>query len=110
MERPREVRVSLLSAAILLYNIYLAANEKDIGFVDADKTLEDLVNEMSKDVWLKTSTLESAIYYANMLGEAEKMWHPYGAGFETFLRRMLPNELNLDRYYNIISFDKSKGS
>lgn len=107
-ERPREVKISLLNAAVLLRNIYTAASHGMVGFVDADKTLESLAKEMQKDVWFKSDTLESALYYTNMLAELEEMWHPQDIDFNTFIKRALPTGIDYDRYYGQLSIKEKQ--
>lgn len=107
-EKPREVRISLLNAAVLLRNIYVAATHGSVGFLDADKTLEQLAGEMHRDVWFKLETLESALYYTNMLAELEEMWHPDAIDFNTFIKRALPHEVEYDRYYGQLNLKEGK--
>lgn len=99
-ESPREVKISLVSAAILLHNVFIATRDGRIGYVDADRTLDQLLKGLNKDVYFKTEELESALYYSNMLDEDQNFWHPMGTNFKTFLSRVLPNEIGFDEYYN----------
>lgn len=107
-ESPREVKISLTAAAILLHNIFVASKDDRIGIVDADQTLQSLVSNMEKDVWVKTEILESALYYSNIMSEDHNFWHPMGTTFPTFLKRTLPKEIEFDTYYNLLSIKEEE--
>lgn len=107
-ESPRDVKISLTSLAILLHNVFLASKDSKVGFVDADQTLGTLVSSLEKDVWVKTELLESALYYSNILSEDCNFWHPMGTNFVTFCKRALPEDLEFDNYYNILSIKERR--
>lgn len=107
-ESPREVKVSLTALAILLKNVFDASKDDAVGFVDADQTLGTLVREFEKDVWVNTELLESALYYSNILSEQDKMWHPYGDSFHTFVTKILPKDIGFDKYYNTLFIEDKK--
>lgn len=107
-ESPREVKLSLLNAAVLLRNIYTAAKHGEVGFADANRTLESLIKDMERDVWFKTEVLESALYYTNMLAELEEMWHPQEIDFPTFITRALPEGVAYDKYYGQLTIKEGK--
>ena len=102
-ESPREVKVSLTAMSILLHNVFMAAKDSRIGFVDADRTLGELIKGMEKAVWVNTEVLESALYYSNILSEDQNFWHPMASDFDTFVKRSLPYEIEYDKFYNTLS-------
>jgi uncharacterized protein (DUF885 family) len=90
-----------IDAAILQVNVCLAAKDPAIGFVDADRTLDQLVAQMGRfKVDIKQDLVESCLWSANMLAEEKKFWHPQGRSFKSFL-----DDIIVDSRYRFEPFD-----
>jgi len=92
----KEFKINLLTSAVLLYNIYRAAQSEEIGFTDTSNTLDTITNKLDMGcIYLSRDTLESSLWACNMLNELGLFWHPRGLTFREFL-----NKLNLGNTYN----------
>ena len=93
--------VSLLSLAILLYHVHRGAQHDQVGFEDAQETLDTLTRKLSRRVPVDPAVLESALWSANLMDEQGQWWHPRGLTFEQFVKGMLPG-MKFDRTYNTL--------
>jgi hypothetical protein len=106
--KERNLRVSFLDLAILLFHVHRGAQLEEVGFEDCDRTLKELTKELApKRVLVNKSALESALWSANLMDEIGEFWSPSGESFDAFVRRLLhyasPEErLEFDRMYNFI--------
>jgi hypothetical protein len=99
---PTTVKVSLYSLAVLLNNVVIASKHPRLGILDANRTLETLIDAMNKDVLIDTEVLESSLCHANLLDELDRFYHPQDTTFDTMLARTLPPGLKFDKKVNII--------
>lgn len=81
--------VRLFDLAILLLNVHKAANLPDVGFEDADRTIEELTRKLEHRVLKDPSLLESALWSCNMLAEREAFDHPQGKDIKEFVKDVL---------------------
>lgn len=83
--------VSLLQASIILTNLANAKKDIKVGFEDADRTYEQVVECFSsgKAISLPQDVLESALWACNLLDEQQKFFHPSDHTFDSFVRRII---------------------
>jgi hypothetical protein len=110
----KQLRISLLDLAVVLYHVHLGAQQKEIiGFEDAGRTLKQLTEELAPSrILVSLSALESALWSANLCDEEGLFWSPTDEGFESFLARLLrfasdDAKLEFDRIYNRIDLRKN---
>jgi hypothetical protein len=85
---PREMKLDVkpLDLAVMLFHIYEAARDPELGFTDAERRLRSLANDMTRrPARLKQSIVESALYFCNMRAEQGKFWHPLDKNIDEFL-------------------------
>lgn len=92
----RLVDVNILDLAVLLCNVFRAAQSSDIGYNDAEMSLRRLKKECWMTKRLPVELVEKLLYCSNMLDEDGKFWHHEGKSFEQFLKAF---EVAYDREY-----------
>lgn len=97
--------VSLMDVAVLLYMVHKAAQNKVIGYEDANIPLNQLTEILNKKVGIPISILESALWSSNMMDEIGNFSHPFGLTFDTWLEKMV-GKGNFDKFYNILKEKK----
>jgi hypothetical protein len=75
-----------LDATVLLYHLHRFAIKH--GHSDADRTLNEVTRLLSFSHRCLTSVVESALYCCNLLDEETEFWHPEGATFDEFARKV----------------------
>jgi hypothetical protein len=86
----RQLRaVRLFDVAVLLLNIQKGAATPDVGFEDADRTIEEITRRLEKRVLIDPSLLESALWSCNMLSERGEFAHPEGKDIQAFVKDVL---------------------
>lgn len=93
--------LSILELSILILNVALAAKDPDIGFCDADRTLEELLSSLNFTFPIQPDALESALWSCNILDEKGKFFHPFGGSFDNLLKRIGLLD-RFDKRYNMI--------
>ena len=81
------VRMDAQDLSVILHNMWLAKTDPDIGFLDAQNLMNDVVGTFRKRFNVSKAHLESALWCCQMLHEKGKFWHPDGATFDQFLIR-----------------------
>lgn len=101
--------INLYQLLVLLANVVIAKDNKDIGYLDAETPLKDVYHRLEKHgVQIKHKELEAALWACVMADENEVFWHPENEKFSTFLYK-LTNARKVDRDFNeIYSFLKEK--
>lgn len=99
MEQQRKRPVTALDVTALLFNVVAASKNHEVGFEDASRTLKELLGELNVTLKLSESTIESALWCANLLDEREEYVHPLGVTFESFAQKLAGQEV-FDRGYN----------
>lgn len=99
--------VRLLDIAVLLYAVYQGAADEDVGFEDAQETLDTLTRKLNKKIFMEPAVLESALWSCNLLNEKGKFIHPRGLSFEQFLKDVLGRD-KFNRVYNVIEKEGEK--
>jgi hypothetical protein len=88
LPHPRESKllVKPLELAVMLYHIHKAANDPDIGFIDAERRLVQISNDLvRKPAAIKQSLVESSLAFCNMMAEQGKFWHPFNKSIDEFI-------------------------
>lgn len=87
--------------AILLYHVYVASRDPDIGFEDTNETLDTLTGKMNREMQIDLPLLESALWSCNLMDEAGRFWHPREMTFKQFVKYLFPEE-TFNHIYNIL--------
>ena len=90
-----------IDLAILIYNVYKGAANKNVGFEDANETLDSLCNHLNKEFPIDVSLLESALWSCNLLDEEKQFWHPKELTFQQFVTKLFPKD-SFNRIYNML--------
>lgn len=104
----KNVKISLMDAAILLYLVHQAANDPKIGYEDVELPLAMLTRTLnSNTIKLKVPMIESMLWSANLMAERGRFKTPQGETFEEFVARLLDDagyegKLDFDKKYNWI--------
>lgn len=111
-KEPLYYEPSLLDVATLLLHIHWGAQDEDVGFEDADRTLDQMTRTMCKRTLpLKKDVLESALWSCNLLSEKGQFWSPRGETFQEFVHRLLkPHKGDFDEFYNWINDPREKAT
>lgn len=108
--------IDLMSLMTLLVNLHLAAQDRDIGQGNAEKSLKELTQELTRSqtqkgnppfrVPVSESTLESCLWSCNMMNEKGKFWTPFirpkSTTFNSLLEEVLHPDQKFDKFYNVI--------
>lgn len=93
-----------LDLAALILAVSKAAKDPEIGWLDANRSLEEFYFRYGFKVKIPLRFAETALYCANLLDEQGKWEHPLGWSFNHFLREMkLKNRFS--KKYNWIEKD-----
>ncbi len=95
---PRSLQLSVMQCLVLMKNVM---DSKHAGN-DADYTVNELIRELSKKVYVKREVIESALYNCNLQDEEGEFWHPFDSNFDAFLARVLGSRFKFDKQYNLI--------
>ena len=101
-------KVSLMDALTLLRCIHEGAAHPKVGFVDANQTLNQMSRKLSRAFWVKQSVLESALWSCNMLDELGLFKDFRGRTFEQFVRDILDDSVEFNRFWNLIEKKEDK--
>ena len=99
---PKIMKVTLEDLAVLIFNVHLGLQNKEIGFEDAYNHVNEILGEVDRPVKLKREHVESMLWSANLLDERGEFWHPRGMSFEKFTKRLGRKKL-FDRRYNLFT-------
>lgn len=93
--------VKLLDICTLLVNVYNANKREDIGFQDANRSLEQLTAMLNKKVLLSPSVIESCLWSCNMMNEEGQFWDSKGRTLEEYVKYILGSD-RFNYTYNVI--------
>ena len=97
------LQISTLEATILLYHLTRAAQIKEIGFEDADHTLQQLIAILDRPVTVPRAAVESCLWSCNLMDEVGLFWHPNNkTEFTHFVQKLIGPGREFDRMYNFI--------
>jgi hypothetical protein len=78
----------LADLAVLINAVGQAAADADVGYLDADRTLTELLRELSPFVHVSDGVLESALAHANFLSEKGTFKDFRGNTFDELVNRV----------------------
>lgn len=93
-----------LDTTVLMYHLHKFAEKH--GHADADRTLAELTRLLSYSNRYLKPVVESAMYCCNLLDEEKEFWHPQGATFDEFARKVGQGR-RFNKRYNYFE-DKNK--
>lgn len=89
--------------AVLLWHLYRCANDPDIGYLDANVSLEDLIKKrLNKRVVVSKRDMEAMLWAANMADQHGFFWSPDNKKFTEFIQPLLYSNEAFDRTWNIL--------
>lgn len=88
----RVISITALDAAVLLMHVIKGIADKDVGFEDADKTYEQIRNDLNKMFMINKDAVESALWSCNLLNEQGRFNHPDLLSFDGFVAKMAPKK------------------
>lgn len=104
-----KIKVSLIDLVALIDSVSKGAAHEEIGFEDADRTLETLLSSLNKHVMVDKEAIESALWSASYLSRAGEFKHPLNTPFHTMLNRIVPEGMTYDEFFHIIESSKKVG-
>jgi hypothetical protein len=84
----RNRKVSLADLAVLIHAVGTAANDENIGHLDCNRTLDELLRALSPFVWVSEEALESALFCANLQAEKGSFVDFRGNTFDQLVNRI----------------------
>jgi hypothetical protein len=84
----RSRKVSLADLAVILHHVGMASQDADVGFVDADRTLTELLRDLAPFVRVREDVLESALAHCTFLAEQGKFLDWRGNTYEQLIGRI----------------------
>jgi hypothetical protein len=98
--------VKLFDLAILILMVHKGSQEERVGFEDCSETLESLTRKLDVLVNVEQSSLESALWSANIMNDIGKFWHPEGLSFDEFTKSVAGKHKFDKRFSTIERKDK----
>jgi hypothetical protein len=98
-----KLTISVIDLVALIDSVSKGAAMAEIGFEDADRTLEQLYTALNKPVKIDKELIESALWSANLLNQAGLFRHPLNMSFPNMVSRIVPEGLTYDSFFNLIS-------
>lgn len=89
----------------LLLNVRAGANEAEVGFLDADNTIQSITKKLNREVWIDQSSLESGLWSCNLMSENQKFQDMRGRTFDQFLKDIL-GSTGYHKFYCLIESKK----
>ncbi len=102
MARPSHLSISELNRSLLLRDVVAGAASFQVGFEDAERTMEQNIRHLTHRVRPATTVVESSLWSSNLLNEIEEWAHPSRITFDEWLEEMLGDELVFDKFWNTI--------
>jgi hypothetical protein len=89
----------------MLYHIHKAASDPEIGYIDAERRLTQISNDLvRKPAKIKQSLVESSLAFCNMMAEQGKFWHPLNKSVDEFIAdvvRVTGKPYRFDKDYHL---------
>lgn len=98
--------VNSLDLAVMLYSVQTASEQPQIGFLDANQTMDQFVMRLSREVIVPKELVESALAHCNFLNEDGKFKDPRGFTFDQYLGRLEIKFGKFNREYNWFEGDE----
>jgi hypothetical protein len=84
------MKITPLDAAVLMHAAIKAAEEKDVGWLDADRPLAKLRMRLNQKIDVEQDLVESALSCLMELNALKKWSHPDGMTAEGFILKIAP--------------------
>lgn len=94
-------KVTLLDLLTLLYHVREGAQTPEVGFLDANNTIQTLTKKLNRKTWVGLDALESALWSCNLMDEVGKFHDYKGRSFDQLLKDILGKD-DYDRFYCLI--------
>lgn len=93
--------VRLSDICVLMHNVQEGSKHPEVGFEDAQRTLDHLVNALNRKILLPPDLIESALWSANLLNEAGAFQDFRDRSLDDFIKQVLGKE-QFNKLYNTI--------
>jgi len=94
-----------IDLAVMLYSIYESAKDPNIGYLDAERKIETISNDLiRRPARIKQSLVEAALATCNLMAEQGKFWHPQGKSIDDFINdvvRVTGKPYRFDKDYHL---------
>ena len=100
------MKITPMDASVLMHAALKAAEEKDVGWLDADRPLARLRVRLNAKMDVEQSVIESALSCVVELSDAKKWQHPDGLSWEGFVQKITPWGYVYNKEYRL--FEKRK--
>ncbi len=94
--------VSAMALAVLIYHVFRGAEIEEVGFEDAQETLDTFYRKANRFTLIDPALVESALWSCNLMDERGQFWHPRGRTFDQFLKEVLGDKDGFNKVYNLI--------
>jgi hypothetical protein len=89
--------------AVLLWHLYRCSKDPDIGYLDANITLSDLVaTRLNKTIKLSKGMMERLLWAGNLSEQSGTWWSPDDKSFNEFIQPLLYDDEFFDRTWNLL--------
>lgn len=99
--------VSLLDVAVLLFHAIKIRDNPEIGWLDPNQTVEQILKRLNQRILVPQTTLESLLSACNMLNEIGKFEHILPKSFDEFLKESF-TYAKFDKVYNTLTYPERK--
>jgi len=102
----KKLNVSVLDLVVFFENVRRGAEHSEVGFADANETLQTMCAKLNKVVQYPEDLVESALWSCNMMHEAGIFWHPADRTFNQWIADLQDvGKFQFDSDYNLIRRD-----
>jgi hypothetical protein len=102
----RPLNVSVLDIVVFIENVRRGAEHSEVGFADANETVQTMCAKLNKVVQLPEEVVESALWSCNLMDEAGIFWHPTDRKFSQWLKDLERiGKFDFETDYNLIRRD-----
>lgn len=102
------MKITLLDAATLVTAAIKAAQDKQIGWLDADKPLSEFRKRMNQTIDVEKSLVESALSCLIELEELNRFKHPDGINAATLIQKITPWGHTYNKTYRLFEKESKK--
>jgi hypothetical protein len=101
-------RLSLMHVCVLMYHVWKAENDPEVGFDDAANTVLSMTRKLNRKVYIDPAILDSAMWACNIMNEQGKFEHPLGLTFDEWTQRVIGARGHFNRDYNTVEWNPTK--
>jgi hypothetical protein len=95
------IHVRLIDLYTMLEHVMRGATNPNVGFEDAERTLEQLRAALNREVAIDKDVVESALWSCSLMDEQQLFEHPEALTFDTFVSRVTPRGYRFTRLYHL---------